>query len=37
MTKFREFFAVFKQYRRFHGIGYAARIAFGIAFLQQPF
>ena len=34
---FAEFCAVFLQYRRHHGIAYAARIAYGIAFKGLPF
>lgn len=37
MTKLREFFAVWRLYARHHSIGYAARLAYGVAFQKLPF
>jgi hypothetical protein len=37
MRALREFFTVWRQYKRIHGWRYAARIAYGCAFLGRPF
>ena len=37
MTRIREFFAVYRMYRRFHPAPYALARAWGITFQSLPF
>ena len=37
MSRFIEFARVFWRYSKYHGVAYAARIAYGIAFQGLPF
>lgn len=37
MRQLIDFVAVYRMYRRYHGIRYSARIAYGVAFLGLPF